>query len=382
MNEPHVVDCPVRRVDPGPQSFFGYYDRCPWSHDQRRLLIGRASIGPRRPTADDPLELLLLDVASGEAAQFATSHAWDWQMGCRMQWLDDGRILHNDRRDGRVVSVIRDADGREQRELTMPVIDTHGTTAVTLNFARLDLCRPGYGVMGTGYSADVLAPDDDGLFRVDLDSGRTELLVSFARLRDFAPHPTMDQGPGWMNHLMLNPSGTRVAFLHRWGPMAQPPWTTRLFTCDLDGGRLHLLNPEPFTSHCFWFDDEHMLTWCGRDDRQAYWLMTDLSDQAVSFGDDWFDRDGHCSFSPDRKWMLTDTYPHGADHRKLLLFRWPDGPRYDVGRFFDDPAWKGANRCDLHPRFSRDGRSVCIDATHEGERGVYVVDVSGVVGQG
>jgi putative transposase len=37
------------------------------------------------------------------------------------------------------------------------------------------------------------------------------------------------------------------------------------------------------------------------------------------------------------------------------------------------------NRCDLHPRWSPDGRQVCIDSAHEGERQMYIVDVSELV---
>jgi len=30
----------------------------------------------------------------------------------------------------------------------------------------------------------------------------------------------------------------------------------------------------------------------------------------------------------------------------------------------------------LHPRWNRDGLAVCIDSVHEGERQMYVIDVS------
>jgi hypothetical protein len=37
-------------------------------------------------------------------------------------------------------------------------------------------------------------------------------------------------------------------------------------------------------------------------------------------------------------------------------------------------------RCDLHPRFSRDGRTVVIDAPHAGGRQLHLLDVSAIVG--
>ena len=55
------------------------------------------------------------------------------------------------------------------------------------------------------------------------------------------------------------------------------------------------------------------------------------------------------------------------------------GERHDLGSFYASPDLSKENRCDLHPRWSRDGRQVCIDSVHEHQRQMYVLDVSGIV---
>ncbi|RKY58480.1 MAG: hypothetical protein DRP94_06185, partial [Candidatus Latescibacterota bacterium] len=65
--------------------------------------------------------------------------------------------------------------------------------------------------------------------------------------------------------------------------------------------------------------------------------------------------------------------------RHLLLFRPEDGKLLEVGKFFSPPELRGEIRCDLHPRWSRDGREVCIDSAHEGHRQMYVVEVGEAV---
>ena len=88
--------------------------------------------------------------------------------------------------------------------------------------------------------------------------------------------------------------------------------------------------------------------------------------------------DGHCSYSPDGKWMLTDSYPLEDSCRKLFLYRLEDGTAFEIGSFYSDPSYPVPTRCDLHPNWSRDGRSVCIDSIHEGSRQIYLLDVSGL----
>ena len=96
-------------------------------------------------------------------------------------------------------------------------------------------------------------------------------------------------------------------------------------------------------------------------------------------GDGLFSTDGHCNYSPDRQWMLTDTYPDENNLRTLILYHVASNTRVDIGQFYAPPELTGPVRCDLHPRWSRDGQSVCIDSAHESERQVYILDVRPVI---
>lgn len=53
---------------------------------------------------------------------------------------------------------------------------------------------------------------------------------------------------------------------------------------------------------------------------------------------------------------------------------------YEIGSFYADPNYPIPTRCDLHPNWSRDGRTVCIDSIHEGSRQVYTLDVTPITG--
>ncbi len=93
------------------------------------------------------------------------------------------------------------------------------------------------------------------------------------------------------------------------------------------------------------------------------------------------EQDGHPMYSADRRWILTDTYPDDHSHERiLLLFDVITGTRYDIGNFYADPGLGKIARCDLHPRWNRDGTMVCIDSVHEDQRQMYLLDVSQITG--
>jgi hypothetical protein len=56
------------------------------------------------------------------------------------------------------------------------------------------------------------------------------------------------------------------------------------------------------------------------------------------------------------------------------------GAKTTIGRFCSEPIFQGDIRCDLHARWSPDGRTITIDAVPEGDRQIYLLDVSEVVG--
>jgi hypothetical protein len=161
------------------------------------------------------------------------------------------------------------------------------------------------------------------------------------------------------------------------------PWKTRLLTARFDGTDLAVVADHDMVSHYDWRDAEHILAWAREPDvGDRFFLYTDGSGEREVVGEDVLTADGHCSYSPDRRWVLSDTYT-GADRtRTLILYRPADNLRVDVGRFAVPAGLDGEIRCDLHPRWSRDGRQVCFDSAHEGSRQVYAMDVTGVVGVG
>ena len=392
---PHETHpCPVTRVTDGPfQHFFGYYEKTPWREDGRYLLGLRVAPIQRQVTADDVAVIGLIDTQRDHRWQpLAETLAWCWQQSTMMQWLGSSsnrEIIFNVRNADGFGSMILDVETGERRALDRAVygVDPRGRYALCANFARLDHTRPGYGYKGVADPfAKENAPAGDGITYLDLASGASQLIVSLAQLAEFEHEASMTGGPHWVNHLQISRSGARVAFLHRWRPPGAPKWQTRLFSADPDGGNLRLLAREGYTSHYDWRGDSQILAW-SRHNGEAHYHLYDVETGAVDVvGADVLERDGHCSYGPTHahsngEWVLTDCYPDAERSvRTLILYHPATNRRIDIGDFYSPPALTGEIRCDLHPRWNRDGTQVCLDSAHEGMRQMYVVDVSEVVG--
>ena len=378
---------PASPITSGPKHhFFGYYEKCPWDASGRFHLALEIPFMDRMPQPDNAAVVGMIDLAEANRFQpLDETTAWCWQMGTMLRWLpgsEDRLITFNKREGETFYSLLRDVRSGQVRRLPRPIytISPDGKYALTLNFSRLARTRPGYGYEG-GRDAGAAQgrPAEDGIFRMDMATGESRLIVSIDQAAGLRPKPSMARAEHWFNHIQINTDGSRFAWLHRWKPEGAKSWETRTLTANPDGSDVYILADEGYWSHYDWFSRDRLVAHAGYKGAKGYHLFTDRTDKAEPLGKGVLGTDGHCSFSPDRRWMLTDTYPDKQRLRTLLLYRMADGLRVDIGRFFAPPQIDGPTRCDLHPRWSRDGKKVSIDSVHEGSRQVYLLDVEKVV---
>ena len=319
---------PIRAITSGKAHWFGYYDKEAFDPTDRYVLAAEVAFEDRSPTAHDAIKLGMVDTKNGDTwIPLGESTAWGWQQGCMLQWVPgtDSTILYNTREYGKHIAVLKDVVTGDARKLPRAIytISPDGKTGLSINFARLQDCRPGYGYQGgTDPGAEELAPEGDGIWRVDMATGESKLLFSYADMAA-VPWGNTPKGKYWFNHLLFNPDGTRFVFLNRAHVTlgVKKPWATRMFTASVEGGGLHVVADYDMVSHFIWRDPAHLLAWSSEPDTgNKYHLYTDQSDQVEVVGAEVFSRDGHCTYSPDRQWILTDTYPDKNSMHQLMLY--------------------------------------------------------------
>ncbi len=374
-------------ITSGGNHFFGYYDKFPWNRSGRFHLGLRTGFADRQPTRDDVAEIGMVDTDNGnEWIRLAETTAWCWQQGTMLQWLPsepESTIVYNIREDDRFYGIIHNIETGEKQRLDHAIYAIGEEYAVGLNFARLHHTRPGYGYAdGAANTLPAAHPDDDGIWRIDLRSGAAELIISLQTLYEFQTVPRMNDGPHWVNHLTVAPDGSNFVFLNRCQFEPNVRFNDRFFRTSPDGSGLRLVHDNTYFSHFGYFDETTIVGYARTPgtDRQEYALYNLDDPEFHVIGAEVFSSDGHCSFSPDRKWMLTDTYPNADGNRILMLYEMETGRRVDIGSFYSPAAFSAELRCDLHPRWDRNGRRISIDSAHTGTRQIYMLDVSSITG--
>lgn len=375
----------VRAVTRGPKHhFFGYYDKCPWDQTGRYLLAMEVGFVGRQPEPGEPLTVGMVDLNDADRyIPFDETTAWSWQQGTMLQWLGlkaNREVIYNSVADGRYVSIVRDVHSGTTRTLPRPIyaVSADGKQAVSLDFDRVNRLRPGYGYMALPEKhGDEPAPADGGIYAMDLPTGENRLIIPIAWAAGHRPDERFKDAHHWFNHLQFNPSGTRFIFLHRWS--TGKSWYTRMYTARPDGSDIRLHADHGMVSHFDWRDDRTILAWAALGPQVNRFGLFDVdSDRVEVLGEGKLTQDAHCSYSPDRKWLLMDSYPNRDGDQSLFLYHPETARRIDLGAFqlpaaFRHKPW----RCDLHPRWSRDARQICIDSAHEPTRQVYVLEIRG-----
>lgn len=375
-------DVKVISPDDGYHYFFGYYDLNAYHENGRYHLANRVKFADRLPTKDDVCELGYIDLETGEFTKFAETTAWNFQQGALLTYnkANYDEVFYNVRMGENDYSTcIHNLKTGEKKytDRACANIAPNGKYGLAINFNRIYDFRPGYGysdVKDKWY--DVAQPEDDGIYLVDMETGKSRLIISVAQiLREF-PNETFPDEKFVVNHITFNTTSDRFLFLFR-NFMTEkcPMWKTSLFTSDLEGNMYELLH-NTVVSHYHWKNDRQILFYACVDDVTGIHLLNDLSHEYKTYESKYFDRDIHCLYSPDQKYIIGDGYPREDHCRHMFIYNLETDESDIILKDFSFDFGNTDIRCDLHNRWNVNGDKISFDSTRNGKREICEIDVS------
>ena len=443
----------IKRLTNGPKHhLFGFHDLLISNGNNDKFLSLEVDTINRPPL---PCELFGVGyVKEGRYLRIGETTALNYPHGARQQWVGETDYFTVNNRVGDIWGTdLYDTDSNQLIDrfaATTHMLSKDGKYAYGLDYARL-FRLGGYGYCGIDdKGANDAVPMDSGITKMNLQTKEISLLVSVKQVAECGVKSIAGISHHYLTHLCLNPSNTRVAFLHRYF-MSDGGMMTRLMTVGVDGTELRCL-AQGFLSHFDWQNDDTIYIF-GRanssidairnnpilshplmqkpmrlakkvvksilnygsaggvvNSGKSFLLIKDSEQPAITpFAQGLIVEDGHPMTNPlNSDWCVNDTYPNSEGIRTLMLYQFSENHRIDLGLFkmiFDRPDMslkdnffervdpkilssitpedlaftRSGLHCDLHPRWSRDGRWVLFDSIHEGTRQLYAVDVNNLI---
>lgn len=380
MNEiisQYYKDVQILTPNDGYHYFFGYYDMRA-TGERGRHLCHRVSFMDHLPTAEDVAEIGYLE--DGKFVKIGDTTAWNFQQGAMLQYHPflENTVYYNVFEDGRFLTLTHNFATGEKKyaDRASACISPDGKWGLGVNFGRIYDFRPGYGYAGfRDENSEVNAPVNDGVFLIDMESGSSKLLLSYKELAPIAGFSAEDKV--LVNHITFNTTSDRFVMLVRNFPMpGKRGWSTSMVIGDLKGNAYTVL-PNTYVSHYHWENDRDIVAHCTVEGKKkSLYLIDVITGKSCELGMPYLygegNRDIHCNFSPDGKYIIGDGYPFDG-YRYLMVYSLESGESRELLRVKTNKPSVVDIRCDLHARFVWDGKYISFDTVHNGRREIALI---------
>lgn len=378
--------------------FFGFHDVTPFSIDGLSLLGCCAGSEFFMPNGVQPLELVCFKGKDlDQPKKIAVTHAWNWHLGCRLQWLGSSNdtIIFNDLDSGRVITRILDISTNEELKLSgsISTCSRDGTYAVSVAQDRLQYCMPGYGYINCQDDGDLSNPisSSTGLFKTDIENATRELIIDLDTIVNAEKILDASNFYHFVSHPLISPCSKYIVFMHRW----MQPWRqkdqrkSRLVLADRNGNLIRVFNTDGMVSHISWRSSREIVAYCSLPIVGSCYAVFDIgsSDHVDVLLPKQLTSDGHPNFNFDSRWMITDTYPDRTRRQKLLLADMHSRTLNQVASFKMPKSMQSPDlyhhwSCDLHPRWDYKTGLVAVDTAFEGRRSLCTINLDSLVSVG
>ena len=238
-----------------------------------------------------------------------------------------------------------------------------GSSFLALNYGRLARLR-----LVTGYpeardwSQDQKAPENDGIFIVDIKTGKKRLLVSYHQLEDLLKEnkPDLDHNGLFINHTLWSREANRIYFFVRAG------WDGRggkriNVPCSIHADGTGLTVQDFIGGHPDWAEGSLLI---GRQGRKQ--VLYDVEQKKVveqwGSAENFPDPEGDIALSPDGRWFVNGH--KSGDRNYYTVYRRGDGAFVRSAGVYKG-RYGGDIRIDPAPRWNRTNDAILVPGIAE-----------------
>jgi hypothetical protein len=381
----------VKQITRGPKHhYFGYIGHVrtiPWNQSGRYIVAMQTDFQDHMPKSNEAAEIILIDTQNNyEITVVDRSLGWNPQQGTMLYWNPqepETQFFFNDRdpETQDVFCVLYDIKARkriaEYRYKDTPFgnsgVAQNGGWFLGINYARMARLRPVTGYPGArDWTVGVAAPENDGIFKVNVATKEKQLLISFKQLADSlrAKFPEVDGKDLFINHTLWNRDSDRIYFFVR-GDFDLPKRCNIPCIINPDGTGLKTLGMF-IGGHPEWGPGHRMI---GESDRKQIIFDTDEMKIVGQIGTPEIiaKPGGDVALSPNGEWFVNGSGDGGKNY--YVVMRLSDGV-WVKSKGFDQGRFRGDLRLDPGPLWNRDSTQILVPGQDEtATRQLYIITI-------
>ncbi|MCM8526910.1 MAG: hypothetical protein NE327_10360 [Lentisphaeraceae bacterium] len=358
--------------------FFGYIGQSktiPWNKSGRYILGMEVDQISKMPKAEQAATIILIDTQNNnDIIILDKTHGWNPQQGTMFYWnplKPETQFFFNDRNleSGKVFTVLFDIELKkrikEYRFEETPIgnsgVAIDGSAFLGLNYGRLARLRSVTGYReALDWSKDDKAPENDGVFKVDVRTGEKTLLVSYKEMEEKLKeaHPELKNRGLFINHTLWNRNSDRIYFFVR-SAFTKKDRINVPFTVHADGTNLQI--HRLYGGHPEWAEGNVII---GKNKKDQILYDVDKKEKIGKWGDPKIFPipEGDISLSPNSQWFVNgfkdgDKNVYSVFHVKSGSYLHSEG--LSRGKF------SGKVRIDPAPRWNRTNDTILVPGVAE-----------------
>ena len=381
------------------------------------MLCNRIDVDGVAPQKEKSIELGFYNLKNEEWHRIGESDSWNWQQGAMLQWIpgvgNENKVIYNTSHNNKLISIIHDIETGIDKQINWPIygLTPDGKKSITIDLERSYWCRAYHYQSVVNHEKEGRVYNEDGIFEVDLEINEVKRILSIQQIINADYQEYFETCKHWLEHIMINPSGTKICFLHRFSPENNVyNYQTRLCIADINGDNLQVVPgwDKMSVSHFGWKSDDEFVIYTVlntpissatsaasdqtinlkvksqlicllrsivpqtlkmkiRAKSKGYFYYT-ITSGKIQLLAKWqgknLDIDGHPSFTSDGRYMITDSYPAPNGFQRLLVYDTQTNRSLVLAKIYasfnNNPA-----SCDLHPKMCKDNNFLAVDTAYD-----------------
>lgn len=348
--------------DPKMHCFSGYYDINVFSNDSKNLIFYKKN--------KMSLDVFTYDILNRYESKVCSTKSWSTQQGAMAQFLNgsNNEIVLNVSDHQKHHCIIKNLKNGKIKEFDYPYydIDSKNEVFLSLNFDSLDFYAKGYGYRTISkQKAPFIA-------QIDFRNKKTQLLYSIEEILLCCGIDNDASADYYVNHLKFRPQSKDFIFLLRKRVSSKSFLTSLVFFSNSEKKFTRCTNFSHFSHFC-WVNKDELLFFGTHQNKTSYFIYDFKSFSIKDINLEGSFNDGHPSYNRLNNYVVSDTYPEHNRHQKLFLWSLNSKSRRDIKSFYSPIKFYDHNRCDLHPRWSKDGKIIAVDTSESGKREIRLI---------